>query len=436
MNDKKSAPEITTPQSRAEEEAGRKIPAFMEALAATVNMDARGYDRATREITAKTAGRNLTEIEFNVFMATAARYKLDPLVGQIFAFKNKSKKDPSGNWIDGGISICVPYKGWCKIVNEHPDYDGYDQRILLDANGNFDGYEGTFYRKSMSHPIKFTVYFREFNRPELDTWKLRPIHQTSLKCYSHGAARAFGMSDISAMEWDEIASYGEAHAQTIKQRDLPTMTGPDDAEPAAPQDLTPAPAPAPVSAHPPANAAPVVYPPAPPVAPAASSASTQKRLPTKPYGALRGLFTQHTGLKKPADHDAWELLMVESGYPDLQKLLDDWSVTNADKTPKEARDLSLLKTFMARHPELGAKGPAAPVAPVGDDSGWGFPDAWPENEDEMVNLYAEMFDKCRKAALAKNIEIKDLAFDLYTVNPADLSPGQWRGLWIRINSIR
>ncbi len=182
---------------------------FIDQLAKMVKMDPAGYEVITREIVKKSVGRDLTDAEYAYFMSVAAKYKLDPMMRQIYCFIKKVKDKKTGKHVDAGIQIAVEYDGWIKIVNSHPDFDGMDPiKYEYGPKGELISATITFYRKGKFRGISTTIFYQEFYREKNPVWKKMPRWMCGVRAYCQGGRRAYGISDIidpdEAMRWVEI----------------------------------------------------------------------------------------------------------------------------------------------------------------------------------------------------------------------------------------
>lgn len=154
-----------------------------------------------------TVFKNANENDFAALLIVANEYDLNPLTKEIFAFPAKG----------GGIMPMVSYDGWIKIVNRHPDYDGYEHNEIF-VGEEFQGVESIFYRKSLSRPIKKTVYLEEF-KMNTDPWKIKPRHMTQIRSYCQAARMSFGITGLF-IEGEEI-EFGDAAPEPIQQARVP-----------------------------------------------------------------------------------------------------------------------------------------------------------------------------------------------------------------------
>lgn len=137
------------------------------------------------EVLKKTAFANCTTDEdFVSCVIVANTYKLNPLLGQIHAFRGKN----------GAIKPVVSIDGWAKLVTTHPDYDGVEFEDIRE-NGKLIAITTKLYVKNKRMPTSVTEYLDECKR-DIDTWRKWPYRMLRHKSYSQCARIAFGFSGI------------------------------------------------------------------------------------------------------------------------------------------------------------------------------------------------------------------------------------------------
>jgi phage recombination protein Bet len=104
--------------------------------------------------------KDTTDSEFRVFMLMAAKYGLDPLVGQIWCNKFPKK--------DGGFypaQIFVGYHGLLEIANREDRLVGMETRCTYDDKGNLTGAIATVWKKGCDKPFVAEVDLDEYSAP-------------------------------------------------------------------------------------------------------------------------------------------------------------------------------------------------------------------------------------------------------------------------------
>ena len=139
-----------------------------------------------------------TDAEVAGLLVVAKAHNLNPFLREIFAFRNKT----------GGIVPVVGVDGWTRIINEHPQLDGFEFRY---ASGDNDGewIECVIYRKDRCKPIVVREFMDECKR-ETGPWKSHPSRMLRHKALIQCARIAFGFAGI----------YDEDEAERIVERDI------------------------------------------------------------------------------------------------------------------------------------------------------------------------------------------------------------------------
>ena len=96
-----------------------------------------------------------TREEFAAFLLVADKYKLNPILKEIYAFPKKG----------GGIQPIVSVDGWSNIINSHPACDGFDFEDHLGEDGNLMAITCRIYRKDRSRPTETREYMAECVQP-------------------------------------------------------------------------------------------------------------------------------------------------------------------------------------------------------------------------------------------------------------------------------
>lgn len=150
------------------------------------------------------SGKQPTIEQFNVFIAVANEYKLNPLTKEIYAFPTKG----------GGIQPIVSIDGWLKIINSHPSFDGMAFEDGFDNEGNLKSITCRMFRTDRKHPVEVIEYLAECQGDTEDKYKNKTPwgkfparmlrHKATIQC----ARYAFGFSGI--IDPDEADRFEEA----------------------------------------------------------------------------------------------------------------------------------------------------------------------------------------------------------------------------------
>jgi phage recombination protein Bet len=123
-------------------------------------------------------------------MIVADQYKLNPFTKELFAFPDKSN----------GIVPVVSIDGWTRIVNDCPEFDGFDVKWSEETITSGDKKvptwcEITMHRKDRTHPVVHREWFDECKRGT-GPWGSHPRRMLEHKTYIQTARRAFGFGGI------------------------------------------------------------------------------------------------------------------------------------------------------------------------------------------------------------------------------------------------
>jgi len=120
----------------------------------------------------------VTNEQMMALLVVADQYKLNPFTKELYAFPDK-----------GGIVPVVGVDGWCRIVNEHPQFDGIE--FVQDD----EKCTAIIYRKDRSHATKVTEYLAECKR-NTPAWQSHPKRMLRHKAMIQAARLAFGFVGI------------------------------------------------------------------------------------------------------------------------------------------------------------------------------------------------------------------------------------------------
>jgi len=148
--------------------------------------------------------QDISNEQMAALLIVADQYGLNPFTKEIYAFPDK-----------GGIVPVVGVDGWSRIINEHPQSDGFEF-VESEETTTFEGktvpvwMEVHIYRKDRARPIKIRERFAEVVRPSMQPWKSHPSRMMRHKTLIQGARLAYGFAGI----------YDEDEAQRIVERDM------------------------------------------------------------------------------------------------------------------------------------------------------------------------------------------------------------------------
>jgi hypothetical protein len=306
---------------------------YLDEIAKSKGMTAKGYQDTIRQVVKIPEGggrsREMTGPEFAQFISTAARLKLDPMVGQIYAFPKKG---------GGGIQIIVAIDGWLKVINERPEFDHLETEELRD-NGEVYAITAKIFKKSVSKPTIVTEYMQECRDNSKIPWQRWPIRMLRHKAVIQCARYAFGLGDvIDSDEAERWASVGTLIAPGMGKEVKPDST---------PEIESGQRTETPIS-HP-----------EPP-----SNGQTERMMTGNQRKTMYGTWKQLTGRKVP-DGERDESLMLflnerqtpftELTFEQARELLDKW--LRKDGEGNKDPDDSEVKTFMENYPDYFIREP-------------------------------------------------------------------------------
>jgi phage recombination protein Bet len=185
---------------------------------------------ATLKQTAFKSDQEVTDEQMVALLVVADQYNLNPFTKEIYAYPDKHK----------GIVPVVSIDGWVRIVNEHPDYNGYDVILpapsdmviaLKNSQGEFEHPPAwpwisiLMHRKRVEHTPTLTEYFDECYKPPFkprgkdyfidSPWQTHPKRFLRHKAFIQAARVVFGFAGI----------YDEDEAQRILEASVVSTQG-------------------------------------------------------------------------------------------------------------------------------------------------------------------------------------------------------------------
>lgn len=173
---------------------------------------------------------SVNDEQMAALLIVAEQFKLNPFTKEIYAFPDSKA---------GGIVPVIGVDGWNRIVNEHPQMDGFEFRQseeTTSCNGHKcpEWIECLIYRKDRNHPVVVREYIDECSR-NVGPWQSHPKRMLRHKSFIQAARMAFGFSGI----YDDDEAERIAEARVIEAQE--TMAAPIDVtDTAAPLELPPA----------------------------------------------------------------------------------------------------------------------------------------------------------------------------------------------------
>ena len=142
-----------------------------------------------KKLIKETVAKGTTESEFKLFLYTASKYGLDPLVKQIWCVKYGNQP----------AAIFTGRDGFLRIAHRSGQFDGMETVSLKDEKGNLIGARCTVWRKDMTHPFVVEVSLSEYNTHK-GNWLKMPETMIKKVAESQCLRKAFDVSGIYAPE--------------------------------------------------------------------------------------------------------------------------------------------------------------------------------------------------------------------------------------------
>ena len=177
-------------QNVAKIEGAKRRPSALALMASRLNIS-EGMLMSTLKKTVFKECRS--DEEFAALVVVANEYDLNPLTKEIYAFPAKG----------GGVVPMVSIDGWIKIVNSHPQLDGFEWNDIPDANGKLYASECVMYRKDRTRPIRITEYLEECKR-NTDPWNKSPARMLRHRSFMQCGRYAFGFSNIYVSDEHDV----------------------------------------------------------------------------------------------------------------------------------------------------------------------------------------------------------------------------------------
>jgi len=144
------------------------------------------------DVIRNTVCKGATPSEFVMFLEMCKATGLNPFLNEIWFFK-----------VNGRVAMMAGRDGFLKIANNNSNFDGIEGEVIYpnnDINQTPIGAWAKAYRKDRRIPVKITVSFKEYNRPNSDSWKRYPSAMILKVAESMALKRAFSVSGLVSAE--------------------------------------------------------------------------------------------------------------------------------------------------------------------------------------------------------------------------------------------
>jgi len=129
---------------------------------------------------------NCTNTEFELLMYMADKYKLDPLLRQIWAVK----------FGDSPAQIYAGRDGFLEIAHRSGHFDGMTTEVKMSEDGKVPVFAiCTVWRNDMTHPFTSNVLFKEYNTGK-SLWTSKPAVMIGKVAESVCLRKAFSVSGL------------------------------------------------------------------------------------------------------------------------------------------------------------------------------------------------------------------------------------------------
>ncbi len=206
----------TTARKMKTVEESQEKKSLIREMAAKYHIDAEKFLTTLRDTAFRQKpGQEISNEQMQVLLMVANEYNLNPFLKQIYAFPDRNN----------GIIPVVGVDGYIRIVNEHPQADGWsfntsENMIDVDqyATSVPEWVECIMYRKDRNHPIVARVYMVESYREPFKTnsghlmkgpWQSHPRLMLNNRAFTRAARFAFGFTGI----------YTEDDAERMQERE-------------------------------------------------------------------------------------------------------------------------------------------------------------------------------------------------------------------------
>lgn len=158
-----------------------------------------------------------TTSEMKALLSVAEKYKLNPFIREIFAFRNKK----------GVLVPVVSVDGWIKILNSREKLDGYKfiysekMTTIGDSKECFEWIEIEIHRPDRKFPVTIREYLDEcyVSRKFTNPWTTHTKRMLRHKTLSQGVRVAFGVNDVQDL--DEVQRIDDAlEAELDREKEL------------------------------------------------------------------------------------------------------------------------------------------------------------------------------------------------------------------------
>src|SRR4249919_2603702 len=136
----------------------------------------------TLNATAFKPEKPVSDEQLIALLIVAREYNLNPFTRELFAFLDSKS---------GGIVPVVSVDGWARIVNEHAQCDGFEERIADDGTWA----DCTHFRKDRTHHLTHREWLSECKR-NTPPWQQSPRRMLGHRAFIQTARKTYGFAGI------------------------------------------------------------------------------------------------------------------------------------------------------------------------------------------------------------------------------------------------
>ena len=177
-----------------------------------VDMKKELWSEDDKKLIRDTVAKGTSESEFKLFLYTASKYGLDPLVKQIWCVKYGNQP----------AAIFTGRDGFLSIAHRSGHFDGMET-VAIKEKGKLIGARCTVWREDMTHPFVVEVSLNEYNTHK-SNWQKMPETMIKKVAESQCLRKAFDISGIYAPEEYEPEKGNTSVRGKTKKQGIPPDT--------------------------------------------------------------------------------------------------------------------------------------------------------------------------------------------------------------------
>jgi phage recombination protein Bet len=171
------------------------------------------------EMAKSLVAKGATDAEFELLLHIANKYKLDPLLKEIWCIKRNPRES---------ALIMTSRDGYLAIAHRSGQFDGMQSGTLEDTNGKLVKAWCEVWRKDMSHSFKSEVRYTEYVQNSF-IWQKYPSAMLIKVAEVFALKRAFSISgmltqeEVGYQEVDGMATFDPTDLSTASQNTDPSL---------------------------------------------------------------------------------------------------------------------------------------------------------------------------------------------------------------------